>query len=180
MARIFLCHASEDKPQVEEIYRRLRELGFRPWMDKMDLLPGQRWQQEIPRSLRASDFILIFFSQNSVMKRSYVQHEFKLALHILQEMPENLIHIIPVRLDDCTIPDQFGFLHWCNLFEDDGFKRLVHAIHMGLSQRQQSAAGVPTQVRCTPSSRQKRARIKIDRYRFESKYTAAGVRYPNA
>jgi hypothetical protein len=27
----------------------------------------------------------------------------------------------------------------------------------------------------TPSSRQKRARIKIDCYRYESKYTAAGV-----
>ena len=27
----------------------------------------------------------------------------------------------------------------------------------------------------TPSSRQKRARIKIDCYRFEPKYTAAGV-----
>lgn len=32
----------------------------------------------------------------------------------------------------------------------------------------------------TPSSRQKRAIIKIDDYRFEPKYTAAGVRYPSA
>src|SRR5262245_28749675 len=35
-------------------------------------------------------------------------------------------------------------------------------------------------LKCTPSSRQKRAIIKIDCYRFESKYIAAGVRYPNA
>src|SRR5262245_45357041 len=32
----------------------------------------------------------------------------------------------------------------------------------------------------TPSSRQKRAIIKIDCYGFELKYIAAGVRYPNA
>jgi len=51
MARIFLCHASEDKPQVEAVYERLRDLGWQPWMDKIDLLPGQRWQQEIPRAL---------------------------------------------------------------------------------------------------------------------------------
>jgi hypothetical protein len=71
-----------------------------------------------------------------VAKRGYVQREFKLALDTLQEMPENLIHIIPVRLDDCIIPEQFGFLHWCNLFENDGFERLVQAIQAGLTQRQ--------------------------------------------
>ena len=35
-------------------------------------------------------------------------------------------------------------------------------------------------VKRTPSSRQKRAIIKIDCYRFKLKYIAAGVRYPNA
>jgi hypothetical protein len=118
----------------------------------MDLVPGQRWDREIRNALKASDFILIFFSRNSVVRRGYIQREFKLALDILQEMPENLIHIIPARLDDCTIPDQFGFLHWCNLFEREGFQRLVQALHMGLSQRQQSESRAPTQERVEAAS----------------------------
>ncbi len=69
--RIFLCHASEDKPEVEAIYDRLRDEGFVPWMDTIDLLPGQLWQQEISRVLPASDFVLVFLSQNSVAKRGY-------------------------------------------------------------------------------------------------------------
>jgi formylglycine-generating enzyme required for sulfatase activity len=142
MTRIFLCYASEDQAQVEAVYSRLRALDFRPWMDKIDLLPGQQWQQEIPRALRASDFIMIFFSQHSVSKRGYVQREFKLALDALQEMPEGMIHAIPVRLDDCVIPEQFDFLHWCNLYEEDGFERLVNAIRTGLAQRQQSTPKV--------------------------------------
>jgi hypothetical protein len=154
MAQIFLCHASEDRAQVEEIYQRLREEGFRPWMDKEDLLPGQRWQQEIPNALRASDFILIFFSRNSVLKQGYVQREFKLALDTLQEMPESMIHTIPVRLDDCTIPEQFAFLHWCNLFEENGFGKIVQAIRVGLSQRQPSEPETlpeePAEPRITP------------------------------
>jgi site-specific recombinase XerD len=32
-----------------------------------------------------------------------------------------------------------------------------------------------TSLRCTPASRQKRATLKIDCYRYEPKYTAAGV-----
>src|SRR5215831_8411146 len=116
MARIFLCHAHEDKAQVNDVYQRLRALGWQPWLDKMDLLPGQRWQEEIPRALRTSDFILIFFSRNAVAQRKrYVQREFKLALDTLQEIPNGMIHTIPIRLDDCAIPAEFEFLQRCDL-----------------------------------------------------------------
>jgi hypothetical protein len=141
MAKIFLCHASEDRPQVEEIYRCLRKEGYQPWMDKTDLLPGQQWQQEIPKVLRTADFILLFLSRNSITKRGYIQREFKLALDTLQEIPEDIIHTIPVRLDDWDIPEQFKFLHWCNLFEEDGYEKLLQAIQIGLSQRQQQVSG---------------------------------------
>ena len=55
MARIFLCHASEDKPQVREIYHQLKAIeGFEPWLDEEDLLPGQLWEREIPLALQTS------------------------------------------------------------------------------------------------------------------------------
>ena len=73
MARIFLCHASEDKAQVREVYHRLRAIeGFEPWLDEEDLLPGQIWEREIPRALQTSDFILIFLSRTSVAKHGYI------------------------------------------------------------------------------------------------------------
>ncbi len=99
MARIFLCHASEDKPQVREVYQRLQAEGFEPWLDEKDLLPGQLWEQEIPKALRASEFILIFFSQHSIGKIGFVQNEFKLALDAWQQIPPGMIHTVPVRLE---------------------------------------------------------------------------------
>jgi hypothetical protein len=126
--QIFLCHASEDRAAVLDIYNRLKALGYKPWLDKKDLLPGQRWQVEIPRAIRASDYILIFLSKTSVAKRGYVQKEFKLALEVLDEIPEGTIYAIPARLDDCPIPNQFSDLHWCNLFEADGFETLLRAL----------------------------------------------------
>ena len=134
MARIFLCHANEDKPRVEALYDRLRALGFEPWMDKRDLIPGQRWQREIPRALKASALMLICLSHN-IGGPGYLQREFNLALDALQEIPEDMIHTIPVRLDPCNVPDQFFELHWCNLFEPNGFDVLVSAIRYGLVQR---------------------------------------------
>jgi hypothetical protein len=136
MPQIFLCYAREDEAQVREVYQRLNAEGFEPWMDKMDLLPGQRWRLEIPRALRASDFVLVFLSHNSVARqRGYVHREYKLALDTLEEMQEGVIHTIPIRLDDCEVPEQFHDFQSCDLFEVDGFDRLVQAIQVGLVQR---------------------------------------------
>jgi hypothetical protein len=122
------------------IYDRLKELGYQPWLDKRDLLPGQRWRTEIPKAIRASDYILIFLSKTSVAKRGYVQPEFKLALEIRREIPEGTTYVILVRLDGCKIPDQFGHLHWCNLFEPDGFEHLLRALQAGMRSLQKPAA----------------------------------------
>jgi formylglycine-generating enzyme required for sulfatase activity len=136
VARIFLCHASEDKVQVRAVYHRLRAIaGFEPWLDEEDLLPGQDWTREIPRALQTSDFILVFLSRGSVAKRGYVQREMKLALDALQEFPEGTIHTIPVRLDDCEVPASFRQYHYANLFDPNGFDRIVRAIRSQLMQR---------------------------------------------
>ena len=153
MARIFLCHASEDKAQVREVYHRLRAIdGFEPWLDEEDLLPGQEWAREIPRALQTSDFILIFLSRNSVAKRGYVQREMKLALDAWQELPEGTIHTIPVRIDDCDVPEQFRRYHWANLFEPNGFDRIVRAIRAELPNgRRCTAASQPLQAQALRS-----------------------------
>ena len=136
MVRIFLCHASEDKAQVREIYQRLAGIeGFKPWLDEEELLPGELWEEEIPRAIETSDFILIFFSHTSVAKRGYVQREMKMALDAWEVIPSSMIHTIPVRLDECEIPERFRRYHYANLFDPRGFNRLVTALHHGLKQR---------------------------------------------
>ena len=145
MARIFLCHASEDKARVREVYHRLRAIdGFEPWLDEEDLLPGQDWDYEIKRALKTSDFILIFLSRASVAKRGYVQREMKLALDAWQEVPEGTIHTIPVRIDACDVPESFRRYHWTNLFEPNAFDRIVRGIRTELDKRQGTTALEPS------------------------------------
>jgi len=46
--RVFLCHSSQDKPIVRELYQRLLAEGWiDPWLDEEKLLPGQDWGMEI-------------------------------------------------------------------------------------------------------------------------------------
>jgi len=135
MARIFLCHASEDKPQVREVYQRLKALGFEPWLDEEEILPGQDWDYEIETALAESDFVLVFLSERSVGKIGYVQREFRRAMYHSEEMPEGYIHTIPIKLDACTVPRRFSRHQWANLDEDGAFDRIVRALHRGFEQR---------------------------------------------
>jgi formylglycine-generating enzyme required for sulfatase activity len=129
--RIFLCHASQDKPAVWNLYRYLKQRGVQPWLDQADLLPGQNWEVEIPNALFASDVILVCLSKNSVNKEGYVQKEIAFALDKAQEKPEGTIFIIPVKLEECEVPRRLGMYQWVDYFRTDGKRRLL----LGLSLR---------------------------------------------
>lgn len=126
--KVFLCHASADKPKVKEYYRALNRRGFQPWLDEIDLLPGQDWQFEIPQAIETSDAIIIFLSKESVDKAGYVQKEIKFALDKALEMPEGRIFIIPARLEDCDVPFSLKKYQWVDLFSKDGSNKLVKSL----------------------------------------------------
>src|SRR2546423_1671211 len=88
LLRIFLCHSSGDKPAVRELHKRLVTAGFEPWLDEERLLPGQRWRDEIPRAVQASDLVIVCLSLASISKAGYVQREIKQALDVALEQPE--------------------------------------------------------------------------------------------
>src|SRR3712207_6126465 len=95
--RVFLCHSLGDKPAVRDLYQRLRaEQGIEPWFDEEDLLPGQDWDQEIQKAVRAADVVLVCLSRSSITKAGYVQKEIRYALDVADEQPEGTIFIIPL------------------------------------------------------------------------------------
>ena len=134
--QIFLAHAHEDKEVVFELYDRLKEAGYKPWLDKKDLIPGQNWRSEIPRVIKKSQLFIACLSKHSISKQGYVQKEFKIALSQAAELPSDSIYIIPVRFDNCEIPDlrreDYGValrdLHWLDYWKADGFNKLQQAI----------------------------------------------------
>lgn len=131
--KVFLCHCSDDKPQVRDLYRRLSQEGFDPWLDEEDLLPGQNWRLEIPRVLRESHVAIVCLSQHSMTKAGYVQKEMRVALDILQEQPEGSIYLIPLKLEACQIPDSLSDLH-CEILDERGFQKLLRSLRARASQ----------------------------------------------
>jgi hypothetical protein len=127
--KVFLCHSSADKPEVKKLYKALKDDGFDPWFDAVNLLPGEDWEAEITSSVKASHVVIVCLSHTAVTKAGFAQKEIKMALDVADLQPEGTIFMIPARLEDCTVPNRLSKWHWVNLYEDGGYQKLVHALN---------------------------------------------------
>jgi len=139
--QIFLSYAREDEEKVKNLHQQLSDARFKPWMDKKDILPGEIWQSCIQKAIQRSDFFLACLSAKSVKKRGFLQKEIEDALNIWLEKLEDDIYLIPVRLEDCEVPERLRKFQWVNLFEEDGWMRLVQAIQVGMERREELPPG---------------------------------------
>lgn len=144
MNQIFLSYAKEDKPQVDEIYVALRKAGLNPWMDRpptpyqLEGIPlGENWDNVIRKNIKEARIILSFFSKASVAKEGYIQRECRLVLDCIAEKPQSSPSLIPVLLEECTLPavkvDTVSFqqFQWHNLYDasvEDLVNRLQNLI----------------------------------------------------
>jgi RNA-directed DNA polymerase len=129
LLKVFLCHSSTDKPTVFDLYERLTTDGVDAWLDKEKLLPGQDWELEIRKAVREADLVIVCLSKE-FNQAGFRQKEVKLALETALEKPEGEIYIIPARLEECETLESLRRLHWVNLFEDDGYKKLMQALSL--------------------------------------------------
>ncbi|MGB8648960.1 MAG: TIR domain-containing protein [Anaerolineae bacterium] len=125
---IFLSYARPDEPRVKELYQHLKNTGFQPWLDLFDLIPGQKWEPAIRQAIAETNFFLACLSNSSISKRGYAQAELKTAIEIFREFPEGEIFLIPVRLEECPVPESLKGIQWVDLYSPDGFDKLCQAI----------------------------------------------------
>jgi hypothetical protein len=126
--RVFLCHSSKDKPAIRSLYKKLKENQIDVWLDEEKLLPGQDWEYEIGNAVRASHVVIVCLSSHSVTQSGYVQKEIKKVLDVADEQPEGTIYVIPIKLEECEVPNRLRRWHWVNLFEASGFDKLIDAL----------------------------------------------------
>ncbi len=139
--KVFLCHASQDKPIVRELSQRLNSEGWiDAWLDEAKLLPGQDWRSIIEEAVETSDVVIVCLSNHSVNKEGFVQKEMKYAKEIALEKPEETIFLIPLRLDDCAVPRGFRLLQWADYFpekREDAYRALLQSLRLRYQQKVQ-------------------------------------------
>ena len=132
-AHIYISYSTVDIETARRLYGELKKAGATPWMDEHDLLPGQNRKLAIRKAIKESDYVITLLSSRSVSQRGFVHKEQKMALDLLDEMPESDIFIIPVRVDDCDMPFSLDELQPTDLFPDfePGFEKILKGLKAG-------------------------------------------------
>ncbi len=136
--RIFISYAKEDYETARKLYRDLKIRGLNPWLDREDLLIGQKWRVAIRQAILESSHFLALLSSHSLSKRGFVQKELKMAMDLLDEMPDTEIFILPLLLDEqCKIPEgKLAAIHWGELFPscyEAGLNQVLRVLMPGMS-----------------------------------------------
>jgi hypothetical protein len=126
--RVFLCHAKEDKTKILGLYHQLKEANTEPWIDIHNIIPGQKWEEEIEKAIGSTDAVLVCLSNASTLKTGYVQTEIRRALDIATRQPEGKLFIIPMRLEECQVPSRLQDIQYVDYFEPEGYNSLLTAL----------------------------------------------------
>jgi hypothetical protein len=135
--RIFVSYAREDEKLADFMYRRFLEAGFRPWIDRRNILPGEKWDVAISKAMHDADFLLVILSSSSVAKRGYVQKEFREALKLWEQRLDSDIYLIPVRFGEIVVPDVFQGFQWVDFKGGEGWSKIMQALKEGIRRRKE-------------------------------------------
>ncbi len=137
---VFISYVREDAHHVDQLQEQLEAAGVRVWRDTAELWPGEDWRVKIRQAIQdgALVFIACFSRQSVARRRSYQNEELTLAIDQMRQRPPENPWLIPVRFDDCEIPDRdigagrtLASIQWVDLFggsSEKGTGRLLAAI----------------------------------------------------
>jgi hypothetical protein len=129
--RVFIAYVQEDLSLIRKLHRAFEKHGFRPWLDKKKLLPGQNWPRAIETAIQTSDFFVACFSRRATSKRGSFHSELRFALNCAGQVPLDEIYFIPLRLDECVVPHRISRqVQYLDLFPewDAGVSRVIAVI----------------------------------------------------
>lgn len=124
---LFICHASEDKPFVDELAKFLDKKGTQIWYDQREIKVGQSIVERINEGLDQATHLLVICSKVSVTK-PWVRKELSVAL--MRQLQNRSIQVIPVVTDDCILPSLLADIRYANCRQNHeaGFKELIEGI----------------------------------------------------
>jgi len=129
--KLFISYSRKDKAVAQRVAHALSIQGYDVFWDA-EIPPGQKFDAYILSQLEQSDALVVLWSTSSVAS-DFVKEEAEYA-------KTNSV-LVPVRIDETTLP--FGFtrihttdlLHWHGSIQDPEWRRVVRAIESSLDDR---------------------------------------------
>src|SRR6516225_1702334 len=107
MPAAFFSYSRDDSEFVLRVAGDLKTAGANVWLDQMDIVPGQRWDEAIERALADCPRMLVVLSPAAVHSTN-VMDEVSFAL---QEGKT----VVPIFFRDCAIPFRLRRVQYIDL-----------------------------------------------------------------
>jgi TIR domain len=128
-AHLFLIYAHSDKKAVRKLYYRIARNHLKTWLDEKELMPGQNWKYEIRQAILGSHMVIVCLSRQFSKQGGFRHEELQIALEKARSFPDSEIFIIPARLEKCDLPEPLRQWQCVDLFETEGFRKLLRSIN---------------------------------------------------
>ncbi|WP_089724697.1 toll/interleukin-1 receptor domain-containing protein [Candidatus Thiosymbion oneisti] len=138
---IFISYATDDRERLRPLVDALETAGWSVFWDRK-VPAGERWRDHIPENLRASRYVIVAWSKNSISS-DYVREE--------AEDAKNHGVLLPIYIDRVEPPFGFGELQtydligWNGATDQQPFQNLVRRIAEILGQKLVTNSPIPSQ-----------------------------------
>ncbi len=106
MKHVFVSYCHENKAIVDRLCQSLASHDIHIWLDRDKIGPGTPWKQAIQQAIQHGDFFIACFSTEvTARNQTYMSEELKVAIEELHQRPVDKAWFIPVKLNECEIPD---------------------------------------------------------------------------
>jgi tetratricopeptide (TPR) repeat protein len=94
---LFISYSRTDGEEfADELYQRLQDAEYAPWLDRRHLVSGTDWDSSIDQALEQASIVLVVLTPAAVTSRQ-VKSEWSYALN------QNLM-VVPLLTRDCDVP----------------------------------------------------------------------------
>lgn len=127
---VFISYRSTDRSFAMRLYERMDAIGLRVFLDQHELVPGDRLAGTLHEALDRSHAAVVLISKGYLESR-WCQAECERLVHLSVERPG--FRLIPLRLDDCTMPGKLSTLLAVDFSDDnspggDKLNRVVYGV----------------------------------------------------
>src|SRR5262245_39579516 len=114
---VFVAYASPDRATAESVAFSLRSRGHKVFLDRDDLPPGESYDQQIERAIKACDIFVFLISPEAVAEGRYTFTE--LAL-VRRKWSYPDAHVLPVMVRKTPLDQVPPYLKAVTILEPAG------------------------------------------------------------
>lgn len=137
MTQIFISYSRKDIAFIEQLAVDLKFAGLDAWYDLSGLEGGARWSKEIEKAIRASEYVIVVLSPDSVAS-IWVEEEILYARNLKRK-------IVPLLYKPCEIPLGFHTINFIDVRDGrywQNYKEILRALGINRSEREEAENAV--------------------------------------